>query len=176
MRYFASKPAGRLKPGASHLSGRGHINLVTRLGSLDRLCTIGDGLSYEDLLPDSEELDLGNGASRPGAEVGEVDRTEAGVGGREGCSDATAAAKDSGRETAGAGLRCKGFVADGIFKQSEESPTIPLCFPLRYMRGGRKAGCPTTRNASDPLNPKVSALRCKWSLSRILPDFPFRGD
>ena len=58
---FRIQPAGRLKPGASHLSGRGHINLVTRLGSLDRLCTIGDGLAYEDLLPDSEELDLGNG-------------------------------------------------------------------------------------------------------------------
>jgi len=35
--------------------------LLTRLGNLDLLCTIGDGLTYEDLLPDSVELDLGDG-------------------------------------------------------------------------------------------------------------------
>jgi hypothetical protein len=34
----------QLKPNASHLSGQGHVNLVTRLGSLDLLCTIGHGL------------------------------------------------------------------------------------------------------------------------------------
>ena|SRR5450631_790663 len=35
----------QLKPNASDLSGQGHhVNLVTRLGSLDLLCTIGHGL------------------------------------------------------------------------------------------------------------------------------------
>jgi len=58
---FRIQPSRRLKPNASHLSGRGHVNLLTRLGNLDLLCTIGDGLTYEDLLPDSVELDLGDG-------------------------------------------------------------------------------------------------------------------
>src|SRR5271157_3642487 len=44
---FRMQPDRRLKPNASHLSGQGHVNLVTRLGSLDVLCTIGHGLSYE---------------------------------------------------------------------------------------------------------------------------------
>ena len=43
----------RLKPNASHL--------VTGLGSLDLHCTIGQGLSYEQLLPYSESMNLENG-------------------------------------------------------------------------------------------------------------------
>jgi hypothetical protein len=58
---FRMQPDRRLKPNASHLSGEGHVNLVTRLGSLDVLCTIGQGLSYEQLLPYSETMNLENG-------------------------------------------------------------------------------------------------------------------
>jgi len=58
---FRMQPDRRLKPNASHLSGQGHVNLVTRLGSLDVLCTIGHGLSYEQLLPYSESMNLENG-------------------------------------------------------------------------------------------------------------------
>lgn len=58
---FRMQPERRLKPNASHLSGQGHVNLVTRLGSLDVLGTIGNGLSYEQLLPYSESMDLENG-------------------------------------------------------------------------------------------------------------------
>src|SRR5271154_4220769 len=58
---FRMQPDRRLKPNASHLSGQGHVNLVTRLGSLDLLCTIGQGLSYEQLLPYSESMNLENG-------------------------------------------------------------------------------------------------------------------
>ncbi len=55
------QPERRLKPSASHLAGSGHLNLITRYGPLDVLCTIGHNLAYEDLLPHSEELDMGEG-------------------------------------------------------------------------------------------------------------------
>jgi hypothetical protein len=58
---FRMQPDRRLKPNASHLSGEGYVNLVTRLGILDVLCTIGQGLSYEQLLPHSEAMNLQNG-------------------------------------------------------------------------------------------------------------------
>lgn len=58
---FRIQPHRRLKPNPSHLAGRGHINLVTKLGHLDLLCTIGHDLSYEDLLIHSDELDMGEG-------------------------------------------------------------------------------------------------------------------
>jgi hypothetical protein len=51
---FRIQPDRRLKPNSSHLSGQGHVNLITRFGHLDLLCTIGDGFSYEQLLPYSE--------------------------------------------------------------------------------------------------------------------------
>jgi len=44
----------KLRPGRAHLSGSGHVNLMTSLGPLDLLCEVGDGLAYEDLLVDSE--------------------------------------------------------------------------------------------------------------------------
>lgn len=58
---FRIQPERRLQPNASHLSGRGHLNLLTRLGQLDLLCTIGQDLDYQDLLPHSQEMDLGEG-------------------------------------------------------------------------------------------------------------------
>ena len=56
---FRIQPERRLRPNASHLSGRGHLNLITTNGALDVLCTIGHDLTYEDLIPHSEELVLG---------------------------------------------------------------------------------------------------------------------
>ena len=44
----------RLRPNASHLTGRGHVNLTTLIGYVDLLGTIGNGLGYEDLLPHSQ--------------------------------------------------------------------------------------------------------------------------
>ncbi len=41
----------RLKPQASHLAGDGHFLLNTHAGPLDVLSTIGQGHSYQDLLP-----------------------------------------------------------------------------------------------------------------------------
>ncbi|HEY3743249.1 MAG TPA: hypothetical protein VGL53_25560 [Bryobacteraceae bacterium] len=58
---FRIQPHRRLRPNESHLAGRGHINLTTTLGPIDLLCTIGDNLTYEDLLPHSDILELGEG-------------------------------------------------------------------------------------------------------------------
>jgi hypothetical protein len=53
---FRLQPERRLRPAASHLTGPGHLNLLTRYGPLDLLGTIGRGLSYQDLLPHSIEM------------------------------------------------------------------------------------------------------------------------
>jgi predicted nucleotidyltransferase len=58
---FRTQPDRRLKPSVSHLSGTGHLNLVTRHGPLDVLGTIGTGLDYDELLPHSIETDIGEG-------------------------------------------------------------------------------------------------------------------
>src|SRR5437867_1550559 len=41
---FRLQPERRLRPAASHLSGGGHLNLLTRYGPVDLLATIGDNL------------------------------------------------------------------------------------------------------------------------------------
>lgn len=53
---FRIQPDRRLRPNATHLQGRGHLNLITRFGPLDLLATIGEGLTYEDLLSHSRPL------------------------------------------------------------------------------------------------------------------------
>jgi hypothetical protein len=58
---FRIQPHRRIRPNASHLSGRGHLNLLTNLGQLDFLCTIGQDLTYEDLLPHSQEMEIADG-------------------------------------------------------------------------------------------------------------------
>ena len=58
---YRFQPMRRIKPDASHLSSPGHKNLTTKYGPLDILGTIGRGLSYEDLLPHTVEMDVGDG-------------------------------------------------------------------------------------------------------------------
>ena len=58
---YRIQPLRRLKPAASHLSSPGHHNLITSCGPLDVLGTIGGGLTYEDLLPHTIELEAGSG-------------------------------------------------------------------------------------------------------------------
>jgi predicted nucleotidyltransferase len=58
---FRTPPERRLKPNASHLGSRGHLNLVTRYGPLDVLGTIGLDLGYEELLPHSMVIEIGDG-------------------------------------------------------------------------------------------------------------------
>lgn len=53
---FRIQPERRLRPTESHLAGGGHLNLLTSLGPLDVLGTIGKGLSFSDLLPLSHEI------------------------------------------------------------------------------------------------------------------------
>lgn len=47
-------------PGLSHLESAGHQLLITGAGPLDVLGSIGKGEVYEDLLPKSVEVELGN--------------------------------------------------------------------------------------------------------------------
>ena len=58
---YRIQPERRLRPNAAHLASPGHLNLITRLGPLDLLGTIGSGLGYDDLLPNSSSVDLGAG-------------------------------------------------------------------------------------------------------------------
>jgi hypothetical protein len=52
-----------LRPTESHLTAGGHINLVTRYGPVDLLATIGQNLTFSDLLPPSNEMAIGDGVS-----------------------------------------------------------------------------------------------------------------
>ena len=50
-----------LKPDESHLASPGHQLLMTRFGPLDILGMIGRSRSYDDLLPHTHELEVGEG-------------------------------------------------------------------------------------------------------------------
>ena len=58
---FRIQPERRLRPTGSHLAGGGHLNLLTRYGPIDLLATIGQNLNFSDLLPHSNEMDIGDG-------------------------------------------------------------------------------------------------------------------
>jgi len=58
---FRIQPERCLRPTVSHLAAGGHLNLLTSLGPLDLLGTIGQGLSYADLLPLSDEMAISEG-------------------------------------------------------------------------------------------------------------------
>lgn len=58
---FRIQPSRRLKPDMSHLRSRGHKNLITKFGFLDVLGAIGSGLTYDDLLPHTNEMEIGDG-------------------------------------------------------------------------------------------------------------------
>ena len=56
---YRSQPDLRLRPNASHLSSAGHQLLITRLGPLDLLGSIGNGRAYPDLLIHTVEMKIG---------------------------------------------------------------------------------------------------------------------
>jgi hypothetical protein len=58
---YRMQPERRLRPDASHLKSSGHHNLITAFGALDVLGTIGHGLGYEELLPHTVEMGVGEG-------------------------------------------------------------------------------------------------------------------
>ena len=59
--FFRLQPERLLRPTASHLAGSGHLNLMTRYGPVDLLTTIGENFSFADLLPHSDEMNIGEG-------------------------------------------------------------------------------------------------------------------
>jgi hypothetical protein len=56
---YRAQPDLRLRPATSHLSSAGHQLLITRLGPLDLLGSIGNGRTYPDLLAHTVELKAG---------------------------------------------------------------------------------------------------------------------
>ena len=58
---FRIQPERRFRPDASHLGAGRHLNLLTRYGPMDLLATIGPNLGYQDLLPHSNEMNIGEG-------------------------------------------------------------------------------------------------------------------
>jgi hypothetical protein len=62
--YYRIQPERRLRPAASHLASPGHQLLITRFGALDVLGAIEPGGDYADLLPHTDEMQLGTLAVR----------------------------------------------------------------------------------------------------------------
>jgi len=58
---YRLQPERRLKPAESHIAGSGHNLLMTRFGPLDVLGMIGSGRAYEELLPHTVEMEIGDG-------------------------------------------------------------------------------------------------------------------
>jgi hypothetical protein len=58
---FRMQPERRLRATKGHLSGGGHLNLLTRYGPLDLLARIGQNLGFQELLPHSIEMNVGGG-------------------------------------------------------------------------------------------------------------------
>jgi hypothetical protein len=60
---YRAQPELRLRPNASHLSSPGHQLLITGLGPLDLLGSVGKGRAWRDLLPHTTELKVGPGVA-----------------------------------------------------------------------------------------------------------------
>jgi len=58
---FRIQPSRRLRPSVSHLSGSGHINLLSKYGPLDLLTNVGENLRYGDLIGLSQPMRIGEG-------------------------------------------------------------------------------------------------------------------
>jgi hypothetical protein len=59
--WYRHFPERRLRPDASHLTSPGHQLLMTRYGPFDVLGMIGEGRTYFDLLPLTEEMEVRSG-------------------------------------------------------------------------------------------------------------------
>jgi predicted nucleotidyltransferase len=59
--YYRIQPERRFRPNASHLTSPGHQLLLTKYGPLDLLGRIGNGRSYDDLLPHAVLMDFNGG-------------------------------------------------------------------------------------------------------------------
>jgi len=56
--FYRGRGSQRISPGAVQLASRGHQLLMTDAGPLDVLGTIGEGLGYPELIPDSVKFQL----------------------------------------------------------------------------------------------------------------------
>jgi len=63
--YYRLQRERRLRPNASHLQSLGHHLLTTSAGYLDLLGSIGDFLTYEDLVEHSEPMQIAEGSCVP---------------------------------------------------------------------------------------------------------------
>lgn len=57
---FRIQPHRMLRPNQSHVAAGKHLNLLTVYGPVDLLGTAGEGLGYEELLPHSPEMEIGD--------------------------------------------------------------------------------------------------------------------
>ena len=60
--HYRGRGREKLRPALSHLKSPGHQLLMTTFDPLDVLGAIGKGHEYDDLLPESIELDIGESA------------------------------------------------------------------------------------------------------------------
>lgn len=59
--FYREHPQRRLRPNESYLSSAGHQLLTTQYGDLDLRGTIGQSLGYEELLPETTEMEFEGG-------------------------------------------------------------------------------------------------------------------
>jgi predicted nucleotidyltransferase len=55
---FRNQPDRKLRPNHSHVAAGKHLNLLTVYGPVDLLGTAGEGLGYEELVPNSSEIEI----------------------------------------------------------------------------------------------------------------------
>ena len=61
--FYRLQPERRLKPQISHLASGGHQLLATRFGPLDLLGHIGSSRTYQEMLPHTARIDIGEGTT-----------------------------------------------------------------------------------------------------------------
>jgi hypothetical protein len=60
---YRLQPDRKLRPAASHLESTGHQLLLTQYGPLDLLGHIGDSEGYDELVAETDRMDVGGGLS-----------------------------------------------------------------------------------------------------------------
>ena len=63
--YYRAQPERRLRPQASHLASAGHQLLITRFGPLDVLGSVGNRLTYRDLIRQTAVLQVAENLTVP---------------------------------------------------------------------------------------------------------------
>lgn len=97
-----------ISPNLSHLNSKGHKLLTTAFGDLDCLGTIEESTTYQDVLPDVDQMTL---------------------------DDAASASLNESRRTFDSPLRhmCSSYSAGRTFSQAEQAPDEKTISPERYV-------------------------------------------